>query len=71
MGVGSVCTMGLQAGRGTHTLASCAPLACLRRRRPFLVRGLENTLVKLLLSLEFFDEAGRQKIAIGEQGIHP
>lgn len=34
------------------------------RRRPFLVRGLENTLVKLLLSLEFFDEAGRRKIAI-------
>jgi hypothetical protein len=37
------------------------------RRRPFLVRGLENTLVKLLLSLEFFDEQGRHKIAIGEQ----
>jgi hypothetical protein len=30
------------------------------------VRGLENTLIKLLLSLEFFDEVGRRKIAIGE-----
>mmetsp|Transcript_22873 Transcript_22873/g.58315 ORF Transcript_22873/g.58315 Transcript_22873/m.58315 type:complete len:424 (-) Transcript_22873:283-1554(-) len=36
----------------------------LTRRRPFLVRGLENTLVKLLLSLEFFDEQGRRRIAI-------
>lgn len=36
----------------------------LTRRRPFLVRGLENTLVKLLLSLEFFEEIGRKKIAI-------
>lgn len=40
-------------------------MACWCRRRPFLVRGLENTLVKLLLSLEFFDEAGRKRIAIG------
>lgn len=38
------------------------------RRRPFLIRGLENTLVKLLLSLEFFDEAGRRKIATGMHG---
>lgn len=30
------------------------------------MRGLENTLIKLLLSLEFFDELGRKKIAIGE-----
>ncbi len=37
------------------------------RRRPFLIRALENTLVKLILSLEFYDEAGRQKIAIGER----
>ncbi|KAF5836610.1 armadillo-type protein [Dunaliella salina] len=36
----------------------------LTRRRPFLIRGLENTLVKLLLSLEFFDAEGRKKIAI-------
>ncbi len=36
------------------------------RRRAFLIRGLENTLTKFLLSLEFYDEVGRQKIAIGE-----
>jgi hypothetical protein len=36
------------------------------RRRPFLIRSLENTLVKLILSLEFYDDVGRQKIAIGE-----
>jgi hypothetical protein len=35
------------------------------RRRPFLVRGLENTLIKLLLSTEFFDESNRKKIGIG------
>lgn len=34
------------------------------RRRPFLIRALENTLVKLILSLEFYDQEGRQKIAI-------
>ena len=34
------------------------------RRRPFLVKALENTLIKLILSLEFYDEEGRQKIAI-------
>ncbi|GLI62166.1 hypothetical protein VaNZ11_004746, partial [Volvox africanus] len=36
----------------------------LTRRRPFLIRGLENTLVKLLLSLEFFDEVGHKKLGI-------
>lgn len=36
------------------------------RRRAFLIRGLENTLTKFLLSLEFYDEVGRQKIAISE-----
>ena len=36
----------------------------LRRRRPFLIRPLENTLVKLILSLEFYSQEGRQKIAI-------
>ena len=36
------------------------------RRRPFLVRPLENTLVKLLKTLDFYDEAGREKLAIGE-----
>lgn len=34
------------------------------RRRPFLVKNLENTLVKLLLSLEFYDDEGRQRIAL-------
>lgn len=36
------------------------------RRRPFLVKSLENTLIKLILSLEFYDDLGRKKIAIGE-----
>lgn len=35
------------------------------RRRPFLVQRLEEVLTKLLTSLEFFDDEGRQKIAIG------
>lgn len=35
------------------------------RRRPFLIRALENTLVKLILSLEFYSQDGRQKIAMG------
>lgn len=34
------------------------------RRRPFLVRSLEQTLVKLALTLEFYDEAGKRKIAM-------
>lgn len=38
--------------------------ATLARRRPFLVRGLENTLIKLLLTAEFFDEANRKKLGI-------
>ena len=40
-------------------------LVCFGRRRPFLIRPLENTLVKLILSLEFYSQEGRQKIAIG------
>ena len=40
-------------------------LCLLRRRRPFLIRPLENTLIKLLRSLDFYDEAGRTKIAMG------
>jgi hypothetical protein len=39
------------------------------RRRPFLIKALENTLTKLLLSLEFFDEEGRKKIAIATSRI--
>lgn len=35
------------------------------RRRPFLIRALENTLVKLILSLEFYSQDGRNKIAMG------
>lgn len=38
------------------------------RRRPFLVKKLENVLIKLLKSLEFFEQDGRKKLAIGEQG---
>ncbi|GAB4817985.1 hypothetical protein N2152v2_005031 [Parachlorella kessleri] len=34
------------------------------RRRPFLIKALENTLIKLIMSMEFFDEEGRKKIAI-------
>lgn len=34
------------------------------RRRPFLVKALENTLIKLILSLEFYDAEGRRKIAM-------
>ena len=41
------------------------------RKRPFLIRPLENTLIKLLKSLDFYDELGRDKIAIGEQRPHP
>lgn len=33
------------------------------RRRPFLVKGLEATLNKFILSLEFYNEEGRKKIA--------
>ncbi|CAL5222709.1 g5112 [Coccomyxa viridis] len=36
----------------------------LLRKRPFLIRPLENTLIKLLKSLDFYDELGRDKIAI-------
>mmetsp|Transcript_1455 Transcript_1455/g.3202 ORF Transcript_1455/g.3202 Transcript_1455/m.3202 type:complete len:425 (-) Transcript_1455:625-1899(-) len=36
----------------------------LARRRPFLIRGLENTLIKLLLSLEFFSDDNRRKLGI-------
>lgn len=38
--------------------------ATLARRRPFLVRGLENTLIKLLLTAEFFDVDNRTKLGI-------
>lgn len=34
------------------------------RRRPFLIKSLENTMCKFLKSLEFFDSNGRKKISI-------
>ena len=34
------------------------------RKKPFLVKGLESTLCKLLRQLEFFDEEGKKKLAI-------
>merc|ERR1711976_716988 len=34
------------------------------RRRPFLIKSLENTMCKFLKSLEFFDSSGRKKISI-------
>ncbi|KAK9908637.1 hypothetical protein WJX75_000787 [Coccomyxa subellipsoidea] len=36
----------------------------LLRKRPFLIRPLENTLIKLLKSLDFYNDEGRIKIAI-------
>ncbi len=36
------------------------------RRRPFLVKALENVLQKFVMGLEFYDDEGRHKIAIGE-----
>ena len=41
-------------------------MMCSYRRRPFLSKSLESTLIKLLRSLDFYDEEGRQKIAIGK-----
>ncbi|KAK9823766.1 hypothetical protein WJX72_005350 [[Myrmecia] bisecta] len=39
------------------------------RRRPFLIKALENTLVKLLKSLDFYEEATRVKLAIATARI--
>lgn len=44
---------------------------CARRKRPFLIRPLENTLIKLLKSLDFYDDEGRIKIAIGATRLFP
>ena len=38
----------------------------MHRRRPFLIKSLENTLAKLLKSLDFYDADARHKVAIGE-----
>ena len=35
------------------------------RRRPFLVKALETTMIKLILSLEFYAEQERRNVAIG------
>ena len=35
------------------------------RRRPFLVKHLETTMIKLILSLEFYSEQERRNVAIG------
>ena len=50
------------------TLCSCQSAVC--RRRPFLIKSLENTLSKLLKSLDFYDNAARHKVAIGTNS-HP
>ncbi|PSC76002.1 flagellar associated [Micractinium conductrix] len=34
------------------------------RRRPFLVKNLENVLMKFVMGMEFYDDDGRRKIAI-------
>lgn len=34
------------------------------RRRPFLVKNLENVLMKFVMGMEFYDDEGRHKIAI-------
>jgi len=72
-----------RGGDGTRTqILACAPdsaeilpfiraFAGLLRRRPFLVKRLETVVCKLLTSLEFFDEQGRKKIAIGALRLRP
>lgn len=52
--------------RTLHLTSWRAPLPALARRRPFLIKSLENTMCKFLKSLEFFDETGRKKISMGE-----
>ncbi len=51
--------------RSTPSFAEVLHCAC--RKRPFLIRPLENTLIKLLKSLDFYNDEGRIKIAIGAQ----
>lgn len=48
-------------------LTGCVDVSC--RKRPFLIRPLENTLIKLLKSLDFYNDEGRIKIAIGERSL--
>lgn len=35
------------------------------RRKPFLIQNLENTMIKLIMSMDFFDADTRKKVAIG------
>ena len=53
----------------THAAAAagCPPPPLPGRRRPFLVKALENVLQKFVMGLEFYDDEGRHKIAIGER----
>lgn len=48
-----------------HILPAVKQALCCRRRRPFLIKSLENTLSKLLKSLDFYDADARHKVAIG------
>ena len=41
------------------------------RRRPFLVKNLENVLMKFVMGMEFYDDDGRRKIAIGACNVMP
>lgn len=52
----------------TNAFYSCQSAWC--RRRPFLIKSLENTLSKLLKSLDFYDNAARHKVAIGTISKH-
>lgn len=59
------------SGGGTHE--SILPFVkwfqTMIRRRPFLIKSLESTLIKLFLSLEFFDEEGKKRIAMASSRI--
>ena len=55
----------------TTAIALCSCQSAVCRRRPFLIKSLENTLSKLLKSLDFYDNAARHKVAIGTISEHP
>eukprot|EP00877_Chromochloris_zofingiensis_P004066 jgi/Chrzof1/13660/Cz08g07040.t1 len=60
----ATCVLSVTDGTDTKAITPFINLfKSLMRRRPFLVKGLENTLNKFILSLDFYDEAGRKKIA--------
>lgn len=64
---GATVDQALPARTGHHAAAAagCPPFP--GRRRPFLVKALENVLQKFVMGLEFYDDEGRHKIAIGER----